>query len=82
MERQKTAVEWYDNEINKLVSMLITNQLSISRYNDLKQKILNQAKMVEKEQIREAYNKNPQGYNHTAEHYYESKYGKDENKSD
>ena len=78
MEKQKTAVEFYENEVNQLVSMLITNQLSISRFNDLQRKALNQAKQMEKEQIKEAYNKNPQGYNHTAEHYYESKYGKDE----
>ena len=52
---KQTAVEWYNDEIDQLVSMLITNQLSISRYNELQKKLLEQAKAMEKEQIIESH---------------------------
>ena len=50
-----TALKWYDDEIDRLVSMLICNQLSISRYNKLKNEAYEQAKEMEKEQIIKAY---------------------------
>lgn len=52
--KKQTAVEWYNDEIDQLVSMLITNQLSISRYNELQNKLLEQAKAMEKEHIIDA----------------------------
>lgn len=51
---KNTAVQWYDDETNRLVSMLISNQLSISRYNELKNKAYEQAKEMEKDQIMNA----------------------------
>lgn len=55
MANKQTAVEWYNDEMDQLVSMLITNQLSISRYNELQNKLLEQAKAMEREQIIEAH---------------------------
>ena len=69
MEKQKTAVEF----LYEFALLKLSNEQQMQF-----EGLFNQAKQMEKEQIKEAYNKNPQGYNHTAEHYYESKYGKDE----
>lgn len=54
---KQTAVEW-------LVEQLIDE---FSNYPDA---IIEQAKQMEKDQIIDAYNKNPQGFNHSGEQYY------------
>ena len=82
MEKKKTAVEFYDQQLHILDLRLKSGSITIGEYFTLKSELYTQAKQMEKEQIKEAYNKNPQGYNHTAEDYYQSKYGKDENKAE
>ena len=73
MEREKTAVDF----LYEFVLLKLTNEQQMQFVG-----LFHQAKQVEKEQIRDAYNKNPQGYNHTAEKYYNETYGKDENKAE
>ncbi len=60
MEKKQTAVEW-------IIDGMSTNPDFIG--NDLLQ-AANQARTMEKQQIIEAWQKNPQGYNHTGEQYY------------
>lgn len=56
MEKQITAVEWLENELN------IKGKLTPVDFF--------QAKEMERNQIIDAWNKNPQGFNHSGEKYY------------
>lgn len=66
MKREKTAVEF----LYEFVLLKLSNEQQMQF-----EGLFSQAKQMEKEQIKEAYNKNPQGYNHTAEKYYNETYG-------
>lgn len=63
--KKQTAVEWLVNEIDS--NLLVTEKVKLA---------VELAKAMEKEQIMDAYNKNPQGYNHTAEQYYNETFKK------
>lgn len=85
MEKQKTAVEWYNSKIKTIEFWVETKQITWKEYHKEKDKIITQAKQMEKEQIIDAFDKGLitenvyHGYDDKkAEHYYESKYGKDE----
>lgn len=80
MEKQKTAVEFYDQQLHILDLRLKSGSITIGEYFTLKSELFAQSKQMEKEQIRDAVYYGPD-YN-KAEDYYESKYGKDENKAE
>jgi hypothetical protein len=62
----QTAVEWLVNELeNHHVFHDIKNTVAYQ-----------QAKEMEKQQIEDAWQKNPQGFNHTGQQYYNETYGK------
>lgn len=65
MESKLTAVEWLVEQIKKHhINQDIKNTV-----------VYDQAKQMEKEQIIDAWNKNPQGFNHLGEQYYNETYG-------
>ena len=94
MEKQQTAVDFYDQQLHILDLRLKSGSITIGEYFTLKAELFSQSKQMEKEQIKQdVYNvyklilSNPiekSGKTPTElfEIYYESKYGKDENKGD
>ena len=63
----QTAVKWIAEKMKKLTPP--GYQIEISA-------MLRKAKQMEKEQIINAWKKNPEGYNHSGERYYNETYGK------
>ncbi len=59
---EKTAVEW------------LIEQVKSHKY--IEDVDLEQAKEMEKKQIIDAWNKNPQGFNHSGEKYYNETFNK------
>jgi hypothetical protein len=51
----KTAVEWYNEQLNLYGDMAFNKEISLGQYHIKKQELLEQAKEMEKEQIRIAY---------------------------
>jgi hypothetical protein len=49
--KQHTAVEWYNSKITKLEFWVETKQISWKEYHIGKDKLIEQAKTIEKEQI-------------------------------
>ena len=85
----KTAVDFYDQKLHILDLDLKSGSITIGEYFTLKSELLTQAKQMEKKQIQEAHKEGQHYANHfevphqtQAEQYYESKYGKDENKAE
>lgn len=74
MENKQTAVNWIESKLN---SVKPTDFCSIETIRDW----INQAKAMEKEQIKDAYRVGridgniPFEFNHTFEKYYEETYG-------
>ena len=64
--KKETAVEWFVKELFKKID-----------YIQVDPKLIEQAKAMEKEQIINAWQKNPQGFNHTGQQYYQETYGGD-----
>jgi hypothetical protein len=70
-----TAVEWYSNKLIEILGDMcneFTQEQTLANHYALKQ-----ALEMEKQQIVDAYKKNPQGYNYTAEQYYNETYKKE-----
>jgi hypothetical protein len=65
MSKQQTAVEWLLNQLKERYSFMNSEPL------------FDHAKAMEKEQIMSAWQKNPQGFNHTGQQYYQETYGGD-----
>ena len=83
---QQTAVDWYAKEHHRLLIQLESKELSLGEYVVKHQDILKQAKQMEREQIKEAFDYGdycidlPDGgweqkYK-SAEQYYNETYGK------
>lgn len=91
MEKQKTAVDFYDQQLHILDLRLKSGSITIGEYFTLKSELYTQAKQMEKEQIELAFfeGKNDgafmerySDYKHiTANEYYNETYGKYENKA-
>ena len=89
MEKQQTAVDFYDQQLHILDLRLKSGSITIGEYFTLKSELFAQSKQMEKEQIIDAYDN---GFDRCyttrhrpymvaedyGKHYYESKYGKDE----
>jgi hypothetical protein len=52
----QTAIEYYSNKIGKLISDLMTGKITGKQFVMLEIKLLDTAKEMEKEQIKNAYN--------------------------
>ena len=52
----KTAVEWYNEQLNLYGDMAFNKEISLGQYHIKKQELLEQAKEMEKEQIVEGFN--------------------------
>jgi hypothetical protein len=57
--KMMTAVEWYNSKIKKLEFWVETKQITWKQYHMEKDKLIEQTKEMEKEQILQSYN---QGY--------------------
>ena len=53
--KQQTALEWYDNEIEKLFNQFTIDKINIYEFRTKRFKLLEQAKEMEKEQIINAF---------------------------
>jgi hypothetical protein len=75
---KQTAVEWYEQEINLLIEKYQSNEISQREFITMKHNLFYQAKEMEKQQIKDAYDQGDiQLVN--GEQYYEQTYGgKDE----
>ena len=81
--KQQTALEWYDNEIEKLFNQFTIDKINIYEFRTKRFKLIEQAKEMEKERIETAYNKGTvHGIDYpestlpiTGEQYYEQTYG-------
>ena len=88
MEKQQTAVDFYDQQLHILDLRLKSGSITIGEYFTLKAELFSQSKQMEKEQIEESFNESRKTHPMIGfwwidfQDYYESKYGKDENKSD
>ena len=51
----KTAVEWYNEQLNLYGDMAFNKEISLGQYHIKKQELLEQAKEMEKEQIMQAF---------------------------
>jgi hypothetical protein len=51
----KTAVEWYNEQLNLCGDMAFNKEISLGQYHIKKQELLEQAKEMEKEQIMDAF---------------------------
>jgi hypothetical protein len=71
----KTAVEWYEKEINSLFEKYEAKQISQVDFLIMKHNIFYPAKEMEKDQIMDAYNN---GDNRSAELYYNETFKSDE----
>lgn len=69
MMENKTAVEWLESELDWLTNYMMEEH---------KEQLFNQAKEMEREQIKDAYSagEHQQGYENEAEQYYNETYGK------
>lgn len=56
MEKKQTAVEWIEDELSKLNSAVIYSEITQKEYHKQRVGLWEQAKQMEKEQIRKAYN--------------------------
>ena len=65
--KKQTAVEWLVDKIEKNVHHTIK----------IPNEYFDQAKTMEKEQIINAWQKNPQGFSHTGQQYFNKTYGGD-----
>jgi hypothetical protein len=75
---KQTAVEWYEQEINLLIEKYQSNEISQREFITMKHNLFYQAKEMEKQQIKDAYDQGDiQLVN--GKQYYEQTYGgKDE----
>jgi hypothetical protein len=81
--KQQTALEWYDNEIEKLFNQFTIDKINIYEFRTKRFKLIEQAKEMEKERIETAYNKGTvHGIDYpesilpiTGEQYYNETYG-------
>jgi hypothetical protein len=75
---KQTAVEWYEQEINLLIEKYQSNEISQREFITMKHNLFYQAKEMEKQQIKDAYDQGDiQLVN--GNQYYEQTYGgKDE----
>jgi len=51
----KTAVEWYNEQLNMYGDMAFNKEISLGQYHIKKQELLEQAKAMEKEQMIDCY---------------------------
>lgn len=92
MEKQQTAVEFYDQQLHILDLRLKSGSITIGEYFTLKSELFAQSKQMEKEQMDKAcgdwwnegasYMYEGKRKYESFEQYYESKYGKDEDKAE
>jgi phage regulator Rha-like protein len=75
--KQQTAVEYYSNNIGRLVSDLVSGKITGKQFVMLEIKLVDQAKEMEKEQIMNAFDEcgNWQDNYTDSEHYYNETYG-------
>jgi len=52
---EKTAVEWYNEQLNLYVDMAFNKEISWGQYHIKKQELLEQAKEIEKEKMHAEY---------------------------
>ena len=76
---KQTAVEWYEQEINLLIEKYQSNEISQREFITMKHNLFYQAKEMEKQQIKDAW-EDAEGYNdltnkNLAEQYYNETYG-------
>jgi hypothetical protein len=64
--KKQTAVEWLESNLPTAFKDLTINK-----------QLIEQAKEMEREQIIDAWQKNPQGFNNTGQQYYTKTYGGD-----
>ena len=68
---KQTAVEWYDQQLNIIDLRLKSESITITEYFRLKSELYDQAKAMEKEQIKDAWlNSLTKGDYNSAEEYY------------
>jgi len=53
--KQQTALEWYDNEIEKLFNQFTIDKINIYEFRTKRFKLIEQAKEMHKEEIIDAY---------------------------
>jgi hypothetical protein len=51
----KTAVEWYNEQLNLYGDMAFNKEISLGQYHIKKQELLEQAKEMENQRLKEAY---------------------------
>jgi hypothetical protein len=74
--KQQTAVEWYNEQLNLYGDMAFNKEITLGEYHIKKQELIKQAKEIEKEQMLECYLKAdvfPRKYEF--EQYYNETYG-------
>jgi hypothetical protein len=59
----KTAVEWYNEQLNLYGDMAFNKEISLGQYHIKKQELLEQAKEMEREQIIEAFKQGVEYWN-------------------
>lgn len=81
--KKQSSVEWYIEERNILENSLRTNEFGLGTYFERKTQIEDQAKQMEKEQIKEAvkYGCSDWGSAKDAEQYYNERFGGDNEQS-
>jgi hypothetical protein len=74
--KQQTALEWYDNEIEKLFNQFTIDKINIYEFRTKRFKLLEQAKEMFEEQIEKAYDDAiMKGRQEDGEQYYNETYG-------
>jgi hypothetical protein len=71
----KTAVEWYNEQLNLYGDMAFNKEISLGQYHIKKQELLEQAKEMEKQRLEQFYNHGQwaiieHGHGDTFEDYY------------
>jgi hypothetical protein len=82
MDKQQTALDYYSKEIGKLTADLVTGRITGKQFVMLQIKLHSEAKEMEKQQIKSAFNIGElmahdyfYGNDECAENYYNETYG-------
>jgi hypothetical protein len=62
MENKQTAVEWVEDELSNLNTLISNTRMTFEEYHKIRISIWEKAKQMEKEQIFNAYNHNMTGF--------------------
>ena len=74
--KQQTAVEWFDSKIKQLEFWVETRQITWKEYHKEKDKLIEQAKEMEKQEIINSFFEGAYGGdNISGEQYYNETYG-------